>query len=331
MEMMREAATSPGPATGWIEPDDRPAFDNVNRRPFGYRHCLHALPQFNLDEIMGLARRLPDYPGFKAWQNGSAGASGTWDTRPGDWLPLEETLRNIAETDSVVVLKHAEQDPVFGPVLQELLQETFALAPQAFRDDVVLGECLIFVNSPNRKTVYHFDLEPSFLLQVAGEKTVHAWQRDDRTIVPVAELEDYCGAGNLNAGVFKPERLGDAQRFHLKPGMAVHFPSTGPHLVESGAGVAISVNVNFDMRSLHHRMRYAYAVNQRLRRLGITPTDPGQRPWVDSMKAGLWLAARGSKRLVRTLAGHRNAGDDYPVWTPQRNGSPSGQHADARS
>lgn len=318
MEMMSEAAFDQGPSTGWIEPADRAAFADVNRRPFGYRHSLHALSLFNLDEIMGLAQRLPDYPGFKAWQNGSVGASGTWDTRPGKWLPLDETLRNIAETDSVVVLKHAEQDPVFGPVLQELLAETFALAPAEFRDDVVLGECLIFVNSPNRKTVYHFDLEPSFLLQIAGEKTVHAWERDDRSLVPVTELEDYCGAGNLNAGVFKPERLGDAHRFHLKPGEAVHFPSTGPHLVESGAGVAISVNVNFDMRSMHHRLRYAYAINHHLRRLGLRPTDPGMRPWVDGLKAGLWQTARGAKRLARAMAGRSRPEADFPVWVPGR-------------
>ncbi|MDZ4760334.1 MAG: hypothetical protein SGJ21_04615 [Alphaproteobacteria bacterium] len=300
-----------------IAAGDAARFQKVNAEHFGFRHALARQSFFNVPDLVRLSERIPDHEGFKYWQSGDIDVSDGWNVRPVKRLTLRETIEGIALSNSVVVLKHVEQDPVFGPVLRELLQNVFDAAPKAFQDDVTIGECLIFINSPNRKTAYHFDLEPSFLLQVSGEKTAFAWMNGDRTLTTDLELEDYC-AGNTSAGVYKPHRQADAGAYPLSPGDGVHFPSTGPHWVQNGDAVSISVNVNFDLRSLHSRLQYAYAVNHRMRKLGLNPTSPGERPWIDSAKAGAWATARQARRLAHEMTGRAKPGDLYPVWRPRR-------------
>jgi hypothetical protein len=293
-------------------------FRDTNIRPFNFHHALQLQPIFNVAEIMALADRLPDNDGFKAWQNGDVELDSGWGTKPCDRLSLEETLGDIANSNSIVLFKHVEQDPVFGPVLRQLLQEMFDLAPARFQEDVVIGEILIFVNSPHRVTPYHFDLEPSFLMQVAGEKTVHAWPSGDLTLVPHSELEDYCGAGILDAGRYKAERQADAMHFRIAPGDGVHFPGCGPHWVQNGDDVSISINVNFELRSLHHTMQNAYAFNHRLRKFGFSPGHPGRNPWLDGIKAELWSKVRTMRRMSRRVRRQPDPVDSYPTWQPRR-------------
>ncbi|MET0547018.1 MAG: hypothetical protein ABWZ40_11970 [Caulobacterales bacterium] len=307
----------PAQDSALIAQSDRPQFLGVNRRHFGFRHNLAKQPICTIDGLVALAERIPDYDGFKYWQNGTIDITDGWNAQPAKRLTLRETIEGISTSNSVVVLKHVEQDAVFGPVLRDLLQEVFEASPQSFRDDVSIGECLIFINSPNRKTAYHFDLEPSFLLQVSGQKTVFAWPNGDRTLTTEQELETYC-AGEHSAAIYKPERQHDAAQYDLTPGLGVHFPSTGPHWVQNGADVSISVNVNFDMRSSHQRLQHAYAVNSRLRKLGLKPTPPGAKPWLDDTKAGLWSLARQVRRVGQSITAKRNPAELYPVWKPVR-------------
>jgi hypothetical protein len=307
-----------GEAPRWLDHDDIPRFSDVNRQPFGFRHSLHRGLKLDLAAVQALAGRLPDTQDFKVWQNGDVALDSSWETAPDARRSFDDTLANIATSNSVVVLKHVEQDPVFGTALRELLQEIFDCSSSTFRNDVVIGECLVFVNSPRRATVYHFDLEPSFLLQVEGKKTAYAWPCNDPTLLTHEEIEDHCGTGNASAGRYKPERAGEARVFDLAPGDAVHFPSCGPHWVQNGDEVSISINVNFDTRSVHHRLQYAYAVNHRLRRLGFNTNHPGQHPLLDSAKAVVWSNLRRMRRLSRQLAGRRSEGEKYPTWKPVR-------------
>ena len=301
-----------------INPDDIEQFGKVETEPFEFRHQLHLRPEFTLDQLIELGRRLPDGPAFKGWQNGTIRVEDGWDARPVERLSFEKTIEGIAENNSLLVMKHVEQDPVFGPMLQDLLQEIFVYSPAKLRDEVTIGECLIFINSPKRKTPYHFDLESNFLLQIAGEKTVHAWANGDNSLVTIEELEDYCGVGNLSAAIYKPERQVDAFTTRLLPGDGTHFPSTGPHWVENGDEVSISINVNYDMRSLHHRMKYAFAINSRMRKLGLKPRDPGVSKFSDDLKSAAWVVARNAKLAARRTFGIRRDGEGYPVWRPVR-------------
>ncbi len=303
---------------GLIDPPDRTRFKDVNRRPFGFRHGLALDLPLTLSDIMALNARLPDGDAFKGWQNGITQIEDGWNQRPAERLTLAETIAGIETNNSLVVLKHIEQDSVVGPILRDLLQEVFACSSRAFQNDVMLGECLVFLNSPGRKTAYHFDLEASFLLQIAGTKTVYAWPCGDPAIVPESEIDAYCGVGDLSAAVYKPETQAAAHRFELAPGDGVHFPSLGPHWVQNGDSVSISINVNYDLRSLHGSKRHVYAFNHRARKLGLNPQVPGRSPLVDTLKAKAWVAAREAKGLIRRVASRHRSGEGYPVWLPER-------------
>jgi hypothetical protein len=288
-------------------------FNDFQRKSFSFSHGLAGHPLFESRSLLDLANRIPKYPGFVYWQNGKVDVGGNWSDRPAKCLTLAETLEGIEENNSLIVLKHAEQDPVYGGLLSDILTAIYEYAPAAVRSDIVLGESLIFINSPNRKTVYHFDLEPSCLLQIRGEKFVSVFDQNDPSIISHEMLEQYCN-GNQDAAVYRPEKQAEAAHYHLTPGLGVHFPSTAPHWVQNGPQVAVSININFDLRSAHHRLKAIYKVNRYLRRLGFHPKPPGQSPLIDGLKATV-------ANTVRRAAGpfHPNrVARRYPNWRPPR-------------
>jgi hypothetical protein len=297
-----------------------------NRSDFIFDHGLAHHPLFELRALRGLAQRIPKYKDFVYWQNGRVKVNDKWEANPGPRLALDETIEGIAHNDSLVILKHAEQDPIYGPVLQEILQRIFSFTSPTAQDDIVLGESLIFINSPRRTTAYHLDLESNFLLQVAGVKFVHVHDCADRSITSHEELENHCG-GNYNGAIFKPARQDDAHYYHLTAGHGVHFPSTAPHWVENGDEVSVSININFDLVSVHRRLKRIYSLNRVIRRLGIEPAPPGTSPLRDAIKE---RAAVGVDLLLGMVRGKVVPAPDaapasYPAWHPVRL-SPSATH-----
>ena len=313
-----DGTVRPFPTGSDLLPNDERFAALFNRHDFEFDHGLANHPLFSLESLLGLAQRIPKYQDFVYWQNGRVRVNDRWESNPAPRLSLEDTILGVAGNDSLVILKHAEQDPLFGPVLQEILQRIFSFTSPAAQDDIILGESLIFINSPNRTTAYHLDLESNFLLQVTGEKLCHVHDCADRAVTPHSELENHCG-GDYNAARFKADLTGAAHHYRLTPGHGVHFPSTAPHWVENCAGVSVSINIHFDLVSVHQRKRPVYFVNRILRRVGLDPTPPGVSPWRDTIKT----AAAG--RLASLLATRRRAARAepaaraYPVWRPTRN------------
>lgn len=54
-------------------------------------------------------------------QNGVVEAKDRWEKGAARHQPLVDSILGIADNDSLVILKHAELDPVLGPVLEKLL------------------------------------------------------------------------------------------------------------------------------------------------------------------------------------------------------------------
>lgn len=284
-----------------------------NKQSFAFQHNFAHHPLFTLEALREVAARTPKYDGFVHWQNGRIDVTDTWEINTGKRLSLDETIAGIADNNSQVVLKHAEQDESIGPVLRALLTEIVDLAPAGARDDITIGESIVFISSPRRITKYHMDLEANCLLQVCGEKAVHVFDPSDPSILSLEEIETQC-CGNQNAAMFRPDRQDAARSYEFKPGVGAHFPSLAPHWVQNGDNVSISININFELRSVHRRLRAIHRFNRRLRRFGMTPSPPGRNPLLDSAKASIengLIAAR------RALKPPRPA-DSYPVWTPSR-------------
>jgi hypothetical protein len=308
------AIQSSFPTGDALLPDNGDFGEKFNRVDFMFDHGLAHHPMFTVPALAALAERIPKYNDFVYWQNGRVQVNDKWEANPATRLPLDETINGIAHNDSLVILKHAEQDALYGPVLREILQRIYSFTPRAAQADIVLGESLIFLNSPGRKTAYHMDLESNFLLQIAGEKFVHVFDCSDRSLTPHEELESHCG-GNHNGAIYKPERQKDAHYHHLTPGHGVHFPSMGPHWVQNGEDVSISININFDLVSIHRRKKSIYRFNRVMRRLGLKPTAPGASPVRDALKEKISAGVSAALDSLHAFKG-RTGSASYPQWRP---------------
>jgi len=282
---------------------------NYNRRSFMFAHGLAENPLFDLDHLLELARRTPkEHEPY--WSNGKVAIGNKWEAGTGGRATLPETIANIAHNDSIVILKHTEQDPVYGPVLQDFLARVVDCAGEQMRSDVIVGETLILISSPNRVTPYHFDAETNFLVQVRGDKLFYVFDHEDRTLVTNEEREQYF-AGDISSAVYRAERQKDAIAYDLKAGYGIHVPVAAPHWVQNGDNVSVAISVNYELHSVDRAARI-HKFNSRLRRLGLKPSAPGLSPVRDLFK----LAAAGTISGVRSLSGGGKAARPYGVWTP---------------
>jgi hypothetical protein len=301
---LREAVRHPATV---VDPDGRFARD-YNRANFMFKHNLNGNPLFELDSLIELTRRMPDH-GEHYWANGKVAVGNTWSDGTMGRKSLQETMANIRYNNSIVILKHTEQDPIFAPVLDSVLGTIIELAGQRMQSDVTIGEVLILVSSPGRVTPYHMDSETNFLLQVTGDKWFHIFDHSDRTLVTEREREDFF-AISRNAAVYRPERQDSCTRYDLKAGYGVHLPPCAPHWVENRDGVSVALSVNYELRSVD-RLEKIYRCNHRLRKLGLNPLPPAVSPWRDALK----LAAENGAAALRRV-GRRPAARPYLVWTP---------------
>jgi hypothetical protein len=253
-----------------------------NRKSFLFRHRLSGHPLFQLTSLIELARRHGDQPDFAYWSSGPVDVRDRWEKGADQRRPLLETIAGIAQNDSLVMLKHAEQDAVFGPALNDLLSRMVELAGHRMGEDVIVGRGTILIASPHRVTTYHMDADTNFLFQIAADKSFSVFDQTDNSLVTEDELERY-HAGDANGAVFKPDRLNDAKTYDLRAGLGIHIPSTAPHWAQNGDGVSVALSLNYDLRSVQRRARI-HAMNHKLRRLGIDPAPPGLSRWRDRVK-----------------------------------------------
>ncbi|MCI0600524.1 MAG: hypothetical protein L0Y60_13555, partial [Beijerinckiaceae bacterium] len=143
---------------------------DVNRQQFLFSHALKDHELFNLSNLIDLAERPFHHESY--WSNGSVFVSDPWGINRARRLTLAETIATISDNNSIVILKHVEQDPFYGPVLQDVLGQIVALCGEQFRREAAVGEVLILISSPKRITSYHMDAECNFLIQAVGDKTI---------------------------------------------------------------------------------------------------------------------------------------------------------------
>ena len=298
--------TSSAAPAGVIEDPQGLFRRNYNRMNFMFPHRLAGNPMWDLANLVALSRRMPDHRDTY-WSNGRIAVNNNWESGQKDRVGLDETLVNIGHNDSLVILKHTEQDPEYGPVLQQILARIVELAGEQMRCDVTVGEVLILVSSPNRVTPYHMDGETNFLLQVAGDKQFYVFDHTDRTLVTHLELEQFYAVSQVLAN-YRPERQADANAYDLRAGFGIHVPVNAPHWVQNRDNVSVALSVTYELRSID-RMTQLHRINRRLRTLGLHPSPPGAAAWRDELKLAAYRAARSLRKPPAVLP-------PYPVWTP---------------
>jgi len=280
-----------------------------NRDNFKFKHELAGHPLFELESLVELTKRMPDH-GEHYWSNGPVAVNNTWSDGTIGRQSLQETITNIEHNNSIVILKHTEQDEVFAPVLQSVLGTMIDLSGAQMRDDVIIGEVLILVSSPGRITPYHMDAETNFLLQITGDKWFHIFSHTDRTLVTEQEREDFF-AVSRNCAVYRADRQNECNKYDLKAGHGVHVPPCSPHWVQNRDNISVALSVNYELRSMD-RLEKLYKFNRRLRKLGLNPAAPAVSRWRDGLK----LAASNGVAAVKSVGRRRPPPPPWAVWTP---------------
>ncbi|MEP6547791.1 MAG: cupin-like domain-containing protein [Gammaproteobacteria bacterium] len=272
---------------------------NYNKKSFTFNHGLTSNPLFQLASLIDYSQRLPADGGLAYWSNGIAKVDDRWDKSGGPRYSLQDSIANIADNNSLVMLKRVERDPVYGPCVRDLMDTVVGSTGPALGRDIIIGRATILIASPHRLTSYHIDSDTNFLFQVHGNKKFSVFDQTDRTLLTEQELERYY-AGDLNGAKFNESRQKDAQVYDLDAGAAVHVPCMAPHWAQNTDSVSVALSINFDLHSVV-RLARIYKLNHRLRNYGLSPTPPGRSRRRDQLKLA---AAGGLAALRRVLHGH---------------------------
>lgn len=268
----------------------RTCFD---RRPFIISHHLVGNPLLTLPSLVELSKRLPE--GNIRYNSGDVPATQQLYAGPKTNLSVEETIREIEQCGSWMVIRFVEQDPAYSELLNQCLDEIQPLS-ESVKPGMFRREGFIFISSPGSVTPFHADPEYNFLLQISGKKKASLFDVADRSIVSEEALENYLSGEPFNAE-FKDEYQERAITFDLEPGDGLHFPLNWPHWVKNGAEVSISFSITFRTHE-SERAGIVYNVNHSLRKRGFKPTPYGKSAPRDAAKFYAFRAARRAKRLL---------------------------------
>jgi hypothetical protein len=279
----RPASPPRAPETGWggtalvLEPGEFAR--KFSRAPFLIGHNLASHPLFDAARLLELAKRLPE--SNIEYNAGKLPVSISNALTPRNGLSVEETIRRIEQCESWMVLKNVQDDPEYGRLLEQCLDE---FRPHA--EPIVPGmrfpQAFVFLTSPRSITPFHIDPEHNFLLQIRGTKTIYQFDGHDREILTEEMLENFY-ATRVRNQPFDPEHNSRAWVFNLQPGQGLHFPVTYPHWVENGPEVSISFSITWRTPDLQRRSS-VYRFNHWLRRRGLVPMPPGRSAWRDGLK-----------------------------------------------
>jgi cupin-like protein len=276
-----------------------------NRSPFLIRHHLAGHPLFSLQRLIELANRLPEE---KIKYNGAdiSVAAGLYEG-PRTGLSVRETIQQIEECRSWMVINNIELDPDYRQLLDRCLDEV-RLFSEPIDPGMFRREGFIFISSPGSITPFHMDPEYNFLLQIRGKKQISIWNSGDRSVLSETTLERYFSDVDRQL-VYKEDYQQKAAIFELTPGAGLHFPVAAPHWVRNGDEVSVSLSVTFRTPASERR-QVVYCANADLRRKGLNPRPPGASTFRDLAKYYGFRARRGIKRALggQSLSGSERLG-----------------------
>ena len=261
---------------------------------FTIAHNLVGHPLFEPDSLLALARSLP--PQCVEYNAANVAVSQNPAHTPTTGLGIEDTIRNIEQSNSWVVLKYVEHNPVYRDLLYECVTEMLPYSERCQAGAHQL-EAYIFISSPGSVTPYHFDDEHNFLLQIQGDKQIHTWPLQQPGGITHREIERYYAGAHRNIPL--PEEIvKDETVFQLAPGEGLHIPVHSPHWVKNGQRASVSFSVTFRTAALTREARIHW-LNARLRKIGLRPRQYGVSPVLDKPKYWVARAALATAERLR--------------------------------
>jgi len=246
--------------------------------PFALKHGLTDHPLFKLERLVELAKSRPqdriEYNCGKLQPGHSA------DEIPGIDMPPADVISRIQEADAWMVIKNVEDDPEYLGVLRDFVDAAQTAAGKTAKDYTDL-QGFIFISSANSTTPFHVDMEENILIQIRGDKFLHVFDNEDRSLVSEAALE-------ISPSKHRNQQYQDsyeerAQVFFMQPGDALHLPYTWPHWVKVADQYSISMAMTWKTPAVK-RLNKIRLMNGTFRRLGFPQAAPGQSPIADALK-----------------------------------------------
>lgn len=291
---MKNLTLEPSTFRSFLTDLDRSVFEaRFNRAPFMIGHNLASHRLFELSRLIELSQFLPEQS--VEYNSGDVPVSQDPNLTPRNGLSIAETIARIEQCKSWMVLKNVEQDPEYRDVLYDCLDEMRPMVDQV-APGMRVRQAFIFISSAGSVTPFHIDPENNFLLQIRGNKHVQLFDVEDRTVMTEEQLEKFFTGAHRNMP-YKPEFENRGIWYVLNPGDGLHFPVAAPHWVKNGSEVSISFSITFQTDSSQRRQSL-HRWNNGLRRFGLTPSNVGQRPWVDDLKFAAVRCGRLAKKIT---------------------------------
>ena len=271
-------------ASGLIQHDDAQAWEELNERPFAFRHGLAGHPLLSIERLARLSERAFDRDHYKRYFKAAE------LKLPRDTLKarFRESIEQIGENGKWVALHYIdEMDPEYGELFDLLLADVEEITRRPVRSQMTWGSLSVFLSAPWLPVAYHFDHETNFLMQVQGEKDLHLYPREFGTLT-APEIEDFY-RHNPVAGIYRDELADAGSAWRLVPGIGVHHPPLAPHRIQNGKDVSVSLALYYVMPEMEER-GHVYQVNYCMRKLGLRPRAPGESVRSDRMKIKLMRA-----------------------------------------
>ncbi|SEF65622.1 hypothetical protein SAMN05421819_0718 [Bryocella elongata] len=274
---------------------------DLNLRPFEVAHTLRDHPLLQLSALIELADAMASSaPSDVDYNQGVIETRENRSHRPPPTRDYAARLLHfINQADASVTLRHIERQDGYRQIMEALVLDALSLAGAGTNDllrRIESFEAILLVTSPNRVTEYHVDSDCSWIFQVGGAKSIHLFDREDTSILPQEELERFY-AVDRRAPRYKPQYESRANITTIAPGSGLHIPANTPHWLLNGPEVSISLNIVFHLRDAVHAS--LYRANHFLRKVGVTPSIPGQFPARDRAKA---IASSLMMKLGRRLS-----------------------------
>jgi len=272
---------------------NRDEFHPENSQKFKHNLCDH--PLMKIEELKKLALRHPKIRFHSANIPRSQSLDTVCEECP-TGMTLEDALENINTSGSFVFIMDVQEDPIYAPLVNQLLDEIQGDVEKHHKN-MRNRQAWIFITSPGGTTPYHRDQETSHFLHIKGKKKFWLWDQKDREVVSQEENEFFHGVHGLKKTNYKEALMDKATLHEIVPGDGVFFPYTAPHMVENGDEYSISFSVTH-MTSEDFAVRRINKMNQIFRKLGMNPKDLGVSKVMDSIKLGIHGLLRNTLGLI---------------------------------
>jgi hypothetical protein len=277
--------------------DSGPYETSYNKTPFGFTHNLHQLDIFQFDSILGL---LEKYNGASNdyYVAGSATAAGAaFFDAPHIKLTPRDAINQLDQRPTRILLKRMENhDEQFRALTDVLIKQLRDIPGGLGSQPILRMQSSLFISSAASTTPLHFDPEVAFFAQIEGGKTYHVYTPDD---VSEQDLESFYVQGKVNIGQLDMAQRdpGKEQVFNLEGGLGFHQPQNAPHWVETCGTRSISYSLVYET-SADRALGRTRAFNYYERKLGMSPTPPGQHSQLDGMKAEAIIPDRLARKVL---------------------------------